>query len=256
MKNTSIYLILVVGFILFGCRMNSKKLEDGASLTEKEITANDETIKQSNDQYLISGSRVGLFTVGNSWQQIAKEVYQFEHIEGYGACLDACCDGGFNLGEETITGKYGMEASPLVLTIGAMEFDQNESDDIHSDNPNVFHSSSANCSGWFWKDKIAYVIIHSDLFKTNDGIGVGTLLIQLEKEFGKLQFDIGWIEEDANSIKVKIERYPNIDFILDVDDFQGDWEAMSFTGVKNSVSTLDFKPEAKVKRVFVNPIID
>lgn len=256
MKIINFFSLLVGGYILFGCGMNSRKLEDGGSLTKEEITAGDENTQQINDQYLISGSRVGLFSVGNSWQKISKEVYQFEFLQGYGNCHDAGCDGGFNLGREITTRKNGMEVSPSILTIGAMEFDQNESDNIHIGNPEVFYSSSPNCSGWFWKDKIAYVIIHSDLFKTKDGIGVGTPLFQLEKEFGKLQFDIGWIEEDANSIKVKIERYPNTDFILDVDDFQGDWEAMSFTGVKNSVSTLDFKPEAKVKRVFVNPIVD
>jgi hypothetical protein len=256
MKMTNFSSFLVVGLILFGCRMNSKKLEDGASLTKNKITAKDETIKQINDQYLISGSKVGLFSIGNSWQQISREVYQFEFVQGYGNCHDACCDGGFNLGREIINSEYGMEVSPLILTIGAMEFDQNESENIHIDNPEVFYSSSPNCSGWFWKDKIAYVIIHSDLFKTKDGIGVGTSLLHLEKEFGKLQFDIGWIEEDANSIKVKIEKYPNLAFVLDVEDFNGDWEVISFSGFDNSVSTSDFKPETKVKRIFVNPIVD
>lgn len=102
---------LVVGYILFGSGMNSRKLEEGGSLTKTEIAAMDETIQQTTDQYLIPDSLVGLFSFGNSWQQIAKEVYQFEYIQGYGNCMDACCEGNFILGQKS--SKVNMAWRPL-----------------------------------------------------------------------------------------------------------------------------------------------
>lgn len=67
-----------------------------------------------------------------------------------------------------------------------MIFDKNSSKNKHKTNSNVFFSSSDNCSAWYWKDKVDYIVVHSELFKTKEGIGVGSPLEEVEEKYGKI----------------------------------------------------------------------
>ena len=69
-----------------------------------------------------------------------------------------------------------------------------------------------------------------------------------------MDFNIGWIEEDENALRVVIKSYPNIEFILDVNDYNGNWEDISLLRDENSLTISDFKKNTKIKRLIVNNI--
>ena len=213
--------------------------------------------EHSQSKFLITNGSVGFFEIGGSWQNSAKNDYNYKSIQDYGSCIDACCDGGFDLGRNLIVNKYGRAINPEI-TIGAILFEESSSFDDESErnkyknNKDVFYISSDNCSGWYWNDKINYVIVYSDLFKTKEEIGVGTTLEEAEDKFGKLGFYVGWIEEDGNALKVVIKSYPNISFILNINDYKGDWDDINLTEDKNSLKVSDFKQNTKIKRLIIN----
>lgn len=205
-----------------------------------------------SSDYLITNNSVGYFKIGYSWQNFAKNSYDYKSVQGFGTCIDACCDGGFNLGKLNSNGNYGQKIENPEITIGALDFGKSESKTQHKSNPNVFYISSANCSGWYWKDKISYIVTYSEAFKTKEGIGVGSPLEELQEKLGKLQFYVGWIEEQENPLQIRIKSYPNIQFILDIDDYKGNWEDISLKGDDNFITISDFKKNTKIKRIIVH----
>lgn len=200
--------------------------------------------------YLITNNSVGFFKIGETWQNYAKNNYSYKFIQGYGICVDACCNGGYHLGKAITNGNNGQIIENPEITIGTMGFGESESKTEYKNNPNVFYISSDNCSGWYWKDKISYLIIYSEAFKTKEGIGVGTTLEKLKEILGEVIINIGWLEEDANAVQVKINSYPSIQFILDVDDAIGGYEKLSGLGETATIS--DFKKNTKIKRLIVS----
>lgn len=119
----------------------------------------------------------------------------------------------------------------------------------------AFSDYNRNCGGsWYWRDKIGYIVVHSDLFKTKEGIGVGTTLEEVQKKNGNLHFYVGWIEEDENALKIILKSYPNIEFVLDVDDYKGNCEEISLLRDENSLTISDFKRNSKIKHLIVNQI--
>ena len=118
-------------------------------------------------KYLITEYAVGYFNIGEPWQSIAAEKYTYVYTQGYGMCVDACCDGGYVLGLKM--DEAGEFIEDGMLTIGCAQFDDDESETKYKDNSNVFYTSSDNCKAWFWKDKIKYIFIYSDLFKSKRG---------------------------------------------------------------------------------------
>ena len=221
----------------------------GTEITEKSAV-------QESQDYLITRNSVGRFKIGGPWRALAKSVYGYDFIEGYGICVDACCDGGYSLGNNLQKDEYGF-VDEQEMTIGAtlvadLPFDatpaQNQK---YRNNPNLFSVHSDNCGGWYEKDKIDYVVVHTPKFKTQEGIGVGTTLEELEKKYGKLEIFIGWVEEDDNAIKVIIKDYPNIGFIIDEDSLIKDWEEMSMQRADDKWDISDFKPKTPIVRVMV-----
>ena len=200
---------------------------------EKNTQSENEQFDRKN-KFLITNNSVGYFNINGSWQNLAEKEYHYQYVQGYGTCVDACCNGGFDLGNG-------------IMTIGALRFD----DKIDKSNPNVFYVSTDNCGGWYWKDKISFIVIHSDLFKTKEGVGVSITLEESQKKLGKLVFNIGWIEEDANAVQFSTSFYPTIGFVLDVDDYIGNWEEISFMGEGNTLTISDFKDNTKIKRIIV-----
>jgi len=214
--------------------------------------------KQSpvEDKFLITDNSVGYFEISGSWQNLAEKEYQFEYLQSYGSCVDACCTGGFDAGNEITENDWGAQVfKNLKLTFGTAKFETAESDaesNKYKKNPDVFYVGSDNCKGWYWKDKISFIIIHSDLFKTKEGVGVGTTLKDAEKKLDKLLFDVGWVEEDGNALQFSASAYPNVGFILDPDDFAKGWEALSsLYGQGNTLKVSDFKANTKIKRIIV-----
>lgn len=68
-----------------------------------------------------------------------------------------------------------------------MIFDNSSSKNKHKSNPDVFYSFSDNCTAWYWKDKVDYIAVHSELFKTKEGIGVGSPLEEV-RGFSRYDF--------------------------------------------------------------------
>lgn len=267
MKNLNFLLIVILG--LTSCGPTSSKNDD----FEKEQNQSQVQIKEDisrpkeqtknvltenkKEKFLISNNSAGYFKVGGSWQSLAKNDYHFNSVQSYGTCIDACCDGGFDLGNNLIINKYGYADNPE-LTIGALLFKRSESydDEVERNkyisNKDVFYISSDNCNGWFWKDNIEYIVVNSDLFTTKEEVGVGATLEEAQEIFGKLDFHIGWIEEDVNALQFVTKSYPNISFILDVDDYQGNWEDITRTEDENTLTASDFKEDTKIQRIIIH----
>lgn len=301
-------------FLLSSCvhKTSNTDTDNGQDLTEEQTKKHpDENLEE---KFLITDSSVGYFKIEDSWQNIAKNIYNYKSIQGFGLCMDGCCGGGFSLGKKITLDDYNETVieNPEII-IGAMVFDRagdyegnkytsNPMDipegapkgiyemtfiykvngenkefsmeelenlpegaefvdrkekfikgDYPSLNKEVFYPYPNNCGGWwYWKDKTGYIVVHSNVFKTKEGIGVGTTLENLQEKFGKLHFYVGWIEEDVNALQVVIKSYPNIEFILSYDDYKGNWEEISLLKEENSLTISDFKKNTKIKRLIVN----
>lgn len=255
MKKTAILLsIIFTVFSLYSyIKANNKEITKSQETERAEF--NNET---TDNSFLVTNNSVGFFTIGDSWQKTAKDKYQYKYVQGIGFCVDACCKGGFDLGTDIIEDENGKEIETVAITIGASDFEESESFDDETEskkyenNPNVFYVSSDNCKGWYWTDSISYIIVCSDLFRTKEGIGVGSTLEEMQKVAGKFEINIGWIEEDINAIQLKISSYPNINFILDADDYKDGWEELSkIAGNENSLTIADFKKDTKIRRLIV-----
>ena len=207
-----------------------------------------------SSDFLITNNSIGYFKIGNAWQNFAKNSYDYKSIQGYGSCTDACCDGGFNLGKVINKVSNGQTIKNPEITIGASVFGKSESKTEHKSNPNVFFISSDNCNGWYWKDKISYIVTYSEAFKTKEGIGVGSTLDEVQEKLGKLIFDVGWIEEQEHPIRFTIKSYPNLQFILDDQDYKGNLEAVNLTADNNSITISDFNKNTKIKQIKVDQI--
>jgi hypothetical protein len=152
-------------------------------------------------------------------------------------------------------------------------FDKNEeSPNKHKYNPNVFYSMSDNLRGWYYKDKIKYVLIFSELFKTKEQVGVGSTLESVQKIFGKLNINVGSLtgEPEPYPITFNLKPYPQILFILDIEDckafipWEGDWDNIDWDSYEKSMhyrslellenttlSVNDFKKNSKIKTIIV-----
>lgn len=182
---------------------------------EKHIESKDDLI---DDRFLITNSSVGYFRVGGSWRSVAKRDYKYLYIQKYGTCVDECCDGGFSLGYNEVDGEEGKTIENLHVIIGAVPFDEDGSEHQYDNNPDVFYVSTSNCHGWYWKNKISYIKIFSDFYRLREKVGAGSLLRDFKSKFGTLHFNLGWITEDPEALYFTVDVYPEINFVLDVDD--------------------------------------
>jgi hypothetical protein len=179
-----------------------EKMNTSIDLKKKEI----EALKaQPSLDYLITNNSVGLFKLGGSWRCLAQNHYSYNYIQTVGTCVDACCDGGFALGNNSVINENGF-VEKQEITIGAEVFKEvNHEDEViernkHKNNKDVFFTASDNCLGLYWNDKIRYFVIYSPLYKTKEGIGVGMTLEKLKEVCGDFDINIGWVEEDVNAI--------------------------------------------------------
>lgn len=251
MNRLSILAFTVIIVFFISCEQNPRKISNQGNVQK---LSNNQLVEQKSivDKFLIAENSVGFFKIGCSWQEIAKKDYGYEAIQSSGRCVDACCDGGFILGNKIIEGENGKTIESHQITIGSLRFDESESEDKHKNNPEVFYVSSDNCKGWYWKDKSKYIIVDSEMFKTEEDVGVGISLEKVLEKYGKLNFEVGWIEEDDDALQVVVEKYPNISFILDVDDYKGHWEEIYLKAEENTLDFSDFKETTKIKRVILH----
>lgn len=247
MRKTNLLLLLFFCVLLTSCGERPTKRESTESILQIASIAS----KNIEREFLVTNNSVGDFILGGSWRDIAHNNYNYVFIEGYGSCVDACCDGGYRLGKKIIEGEYGAEIEHPELTIGAVSFDDTESKTKHINNPDVFYIMSDNCSGWYRKDQISYIEIYSNQFKTKEGLGVGTTLEEVQETFGEIRFQVGWIEEDANALQIKINSYPNIQFILSIEDYLEDWETINQAFDNNKLSISNFKKNTQIKNLIV-----
>lgn len=264
MKKFKFLLISTTLILATSCGQQSSKDDETVNeqtqakenISQIEEQSGDVAEESFEDKFLITNNSVGYFKIGGSWQNSAKNDYNYKYVQGYGTCTDACCDGGFALGSNLVINEHGWAENPEI-EIGALiykssdSFDDERERNKYKNNKDVFYISSDNCSGWYWNDKINYLLIYSEKFKTKEGIGVGTTLEKLEEKYGNLHFYVGWIEEDENALQVVIKSYPNISFILDIDDYKGNWEEISLKEYENSLKVFDFKKDTKLQRLIL-----
>ncbi len=246
MKHLPVLFSIFAGAFLASCGSKTATNEPVNSTTEEKTQL--ETIEKKN---LITNTSVGYFVLDSAWQNVAKKEYTYQFIESMGSCVDACCDGGFLLGYNDANNTDKTIIDKEELTIGAALFSDDDSEKKYKTNKDVFYVASDNCSGWYWKDKISYIVILSPLYKTQEGIGIGSTLETVESKFGKLSFNIGWVEEDPNAVQIEIEPYPSVEFILDIDDYKKNWEDISLSGTKNKIQLSDFNANTEIKRIVV-----
>ncbi len=170
--------------------------------------------------------------------------YGFDMVQGFGHCVDACCDGGFLLY------KKGDRERPL-LTIGATPFDVEADEGKYARRKDLFYVNSDNCSGWYKTDDAAYFEVYSSEFRTPENIGVGSSLSEASRAYGTLFFHVGWIEEDANALYFTVSSFEDYRFVLDVEDYLGHWEEISMAGDQHHLKVSDFKKNATVQRILV-----
>lgn len=252
MRPFCIITCLVAGLAVLSCGPGSADQASGAAdSTDSGIYAVGDP---ADLKYLITDNSVGYFRLGGSWQDMAITKYGYRSIQRYGRCTDACCDGGFLLGNKIVNGDYGKEMADLQVVIGAAVFSESQSETEFKDSPGVFYSSSPNCNAWYWSDKINYLDVASEQFHTKENMGAGSTLAEMQTAFGKLDFYVGWIEEDLNALQISVKAYPNIRFIVSVDDYKGNWEDIDMAGDKNSLSPADFKSGTKIRSLMVGGI--
>ena len=248
-----IFLSIVLVFTSIYVIKNNNKTNN----TINKETTHDIVVQDTEVKHLVTNNSVGFFKIGSTWHNIAKNDYNYQSVQGYGTCVDAGCDGGFYLGNDLVVNEHGWVENPE-LTIGASIFKiSNSYDDDSSkykNNKDVFYVSSENLRGWYWKDKISYLVIYSETYKTKEGIGVGTTLEELKEIHGSIEIKIGWLEEDVNAVQVSVSSYPDIIFILDVDDAIGGYDKLST--LKDSPIFSDFKRNTKIKRLIINSKTD
>ncbi|MCX7943324.1 MAG: hypothetical protein N2746_02290, partial [Deltaproteobacteria bacterium] len=127
------------------------------------------------EKYLITNNSVGYFKIGGNWMEIAEKEYKYDFVEGYGICIDGCCSGGYGLGKQIVIEKDGnkmIDSLHLIIVTQGVE----ENKVIDKNDKSIFFVESDNCPGWYYKDKIDTIMVMSDLFKTKEGIKVGSRL--------------------------------------------------------------------------------
>jgi hypothetical protein len=102
MKKFNFLLISTTLILATSCEQSSKDDETVNEQTQakeniSQIEEQSGNVAEENleDKFLITNNSVGYFKIGGSWQNSAKNDYNYKYVQGYGTCTDACCDGGF-----------------------------------------------------------------------------------------------------------------------------------------------------------------
>lgn len=216
--------------------------------------------EQKEEKYLVTNNSVGLFKIGGTCLDIAKNDYNYDFIQRDGDLFnDACNNIGYDLGYNIVNDENGPKIKYPKITISGMlyEFAEDYNHKINSkkyeNNPNlVYDSTSIYSNGWYWKDKIGSIIVLSHVFKTKEGIGVGTNINKVKELFGDFSIYSSW--HIGNVFHFKIEAYPNLVFDIDGDDAIRGYEFYNQNGspIDPSLSVSDFKENAKIKRILIN----
>jgi hypothetical protein len=241
-------LISLVGLML-GCSDAPKQPEIALPPAEEvlsPVASENNTVDTAvptavSADFLITDDAAGRFALGQPWRSVNQR-YGYTFTQGYGSCIDACCTGGYLLSE-------GVGDKKPILTIGAAIFDVASDETRYAKRKDVFYIISDNCSGWYKADEVAYLEIYDAAFQTKEAIGPGSTLSQASKTYPNLIFGAGWIEEDANALYFRVPSYSNLMFILNVEDYLGDWETISMSKEDNQLKVSDFKSGSKVQRV-------
>ncbi|MCO6498275.1 MAG: hypothetical protein J5I50_11515 [Chitinophagaceae bacterium] len=256
MKIFYLLLISAYGTMMYSCNQNTGSKTgtetQHASDSVNDLTGLSATAEESIDpRFLVTNRSVGLFEIGKAWQDIATKDYAFQFIQGYGSCIDGCCDGGFLAGDKIVTEESVKTIQNPEITIGAELFEKGGTSTKYKNDPDVFYVTSDNCNGWYRKDRVSYITIYSTRFKTKEGIGVGTTLHEVQRKFGSLSFYVGWIEEEGGAIRVLLKPYPNVKFYLDIEDYTGNPDDIDMSGIDNSLTIANFKPGTKIQGMTV-----
>ena len=262
MKKLNFLTMVALGIVLIGCNQ-SKKSSSNNDFANEETQVNEnissqteKEMKNISDKYLITNNSIGFFSMNNSWQKIAENDYGYVFAEGYGTCVDACCDGGFYLGKNLIIDEYNF-AENMDLTIGALFFEECSFSDLkaeknkYKNNKDVFLTMSDNCSGWYWKDKIGYIKVHSEKFKTKEGIGVGATLKEAVEKLDELYVDADWVEGERSALIFSTNSYPNISFIVENYEEALNFDLNLLKG-KQILKVSDVNENTKIEQILIS----
>lgn len=230
---------------------------------EEEITVLTKKLQSSlnriPDKYLITDSSAGFFRLNSSWQARNAMDYNYNYIRDNVFCVDACCSGGYYLGNGiTKHPEYNWDVlETLDLVVMCKKLSSEDNSSKYKNNKKVFYNVSDNCPGWFYHDSIMTIAIYSEVYKTIHGVGVGVPLREIERVFGKIQFDVGWMEEDGTPIHFTLKQCPNLKFYVDSDQLIDHenyerWSEYSLTGLENDLSvSKHFISDAKISFILI-----
>lgn len=141
------------------------------------------------------------------------------------------------------------------------EEDDPQNDEYKNDT-SLYLIQCENTSSWYRKDSIESIVIHSEDFKTQEGIRVGSTFEELQDTYGDLFLHIGWIESNER-VEVRTAKYPMVRFIFkdeDVIDFcrykksensNEQCEEDGFNGYRKEDGS-GIKANSKIWRIIIN----
>lgn len=173
----------------------------------------------SRDTYLITNNSAGFFVINGTIKNINRNYYQWNIFEGFIKAVDGEGAGGCSLYDYN---DHEYEYGTGIIMFGTKdcgiynENDEEQNKQFEKDTTK-FLMRSMNAIRWYYNDTIDYISICSEIFKTEEGIGVGSTFEDLQNTYGDLYIHIGWIE-DEERVQIRVEKYPMIRFIFTDED--------------------------------------
>ena len=234
----------------------------------------DKFIKEEfqRSQYLITNNSAGYFRINGIVSEINNKYYQLGYHVGGINMVDAATVAGSFLDKDydNVDEKIEGCMMPYPDENAIISFenkyyrpdeDGNPSDEELKKNTNIYHIQCENSDSWYYKDSIDAIVIRSELFKTKEGIGVGSTFEELKEAYGVLLLHIGWIESDER-VQVRATQYPMVRFIFmeedvtvfapDKEEDDAEYRESGFNGCRKEDGS-GLKPNSKIWRIIIDP---
>ena len=196
-----------------------------------DTTIRNKQLKKS--LFLITEKSVGLFSVNDTIGRSA-DFYGWPQIED-SEWYDGCIKPTKNIGGLVLYYKFAFsEDAPQI-----------DRESISKDSLKYTFSKSDNCTGFYYRDSISRIEVYSEIFKTKEGIGIGSTVSDLQQEFTGLEGIYG-VDPDGKCINyIKVTEYPRILFRFACEAVSVDVDKESSLDFEKKNSSL-FKPDASI----------
>lgn len=226
-------------------------------------------------KYLITNNSAGYFRIDGTVKETNNEYYKLKLHVGAINMVDAASIAGCfldkNNGDDSQSDEINGCTMPYpdentAIAFEGKYFKSFEEDDPQNDeyknDTSLYLIQCENTSSWYRKDSIESIVIHSEDFKTQEGISVGSTFEELRDTYGDLFLHIGWIESNER-VEVRTAKYPMVRFIFkdeDVIDFcrykksensNEQCEEDGFNGYRKEDGS-GIKPNSKIWRIIIN----